>query len=366
MVTTRRRKEVYIRKLIRLGKVSSAVVLPKSWIETQNLRPGDQVYIREREDGVLEISPAIMPMENLRRQVFIIYADKVTDSELLKRLIIGAYTQGLINIRVARSDLDFLSNNIIELIHKLTSRFDEVYIKRELRNLVDIEVIHSEAEININEKIAEMFMHLYSEIEHLARALETKERKHLEEVLKIEELIDRYYYKLLRRIILIQRGRLPAEKHGLESILHVIGNRRIIGIIEMISDLTAEIAKELMEESIDMFDERILSSIKALLDAIRKTIPDTIRAFSPPDFMLAHDVLQRLGRLETALKSFRKNIEKIVTDVKKAVYLVSIITKLVDTTRLFSGVCEVIINRAIENPEQLGANVFELISAQEE
>ena len=118
--------------------------------------------------------------------------------------------------------------------------------------------------------------------------------------------------------------------NGIFSNTNMLGSnikRRIIGIIEMISDLTAEIAKELMEESIDMFDERILSSIKALLDAIRKTIPDTIRAFSPPDFMLAHDVLQRLGRLETALKSFRKNIEKIVTDVKKAVYLVSIITK---------------------------------------
>lgn len=360
----RRRREVYVRKLIRLGKVSSAVVLPKVWVEAQGLKPGDQVYIRLKEDGTLEIGPAVSPIERLRKQTLIIYADRCGDPNLIARNLIGAYINGIINLKIVRSDRAALPSEVIETVHKIASRFDEMYIKKEVRNVLELQIIHSEETVNVNEKISELLMHVYSELEHLALALEKRDKRHLEEVLKIEELIDRLYYILLRRLLLVQRGRLPAELFGLESVMHVIGNRRILGILELTSDFMADIARELME-NLDVFDEEISKTISSLLHEIRKPLPDIVRGFNPPDMELANQVLNELAVIEAKLKETREKIAEKVRDVKKAVLITTVLTRLVDAVRLLSGVCEVIINRALESPERWGRGLVELQISEE-
>ena len=50
---------MHIRRLVKAGHASHTVSLPKSWLKKNNLSRGDTIYITEKSDKELAVSPKV-------------------------------------------------------------------------------------------------------------------------------------------------------------------------------------------------------------------------------------------------------------------------------------------------------------------
>lgn|GEM_PF-3507749 len=84
---------VEVRKVIRVGKQSSAIVVPSTWMKQLGLNPGDQVKLIY--DGNRVIMTPVKESELLRGQIMVEGSDKVTFTKLK-----AAFMEGIVNIKL--------------------------------------------------------------------------------------------------------------------------------------------------------------------------------------------------------------------------------------------------------------------------
>ena len=84
---------VEVRKVIRVGKQSSAIVVPSTWMKQLGLNPGDQVKLIY--DGNRVIMTPVKESELLRGQIMVEGSDKVAFTKLK-----AAFMEGIVNIKL--------------------------------------------------------------------------------------------------------------------------------------------------------------------------------------------------------------------------------------------------------------------------
>jgi SpoVT / AbrB like domain. len=87
---------VEVRKVIRVGKQSSAIVMPSTWMKQLGLNPGDQVKLIY--DGNRVIMTPVKESELLRGQIMVEGSDKVAFTKLK-----AAFMEGVVNIKLKAS-----------------------------------------------------------------------------------------------------------------------------------------------------------------------------------------------------------------------------------------------------------------------
>jgi len=88
-----------VRTLLKLGKSSLVVVLPKDWLKEVGLKSGDKVLIRQEDDGSIKIIPAnISTLQTTTRSRIVINIDKCSEEDLIQRLLVANYLVGNDNI----------------------------------------------------------------------------------------------------------------------------------------------------------------------------------------------------------------------------------------------------------------------------
>jgi len=86
-----------------VGRSTLSVSLPKDWTNLANVKPGDTVYIEQGKDGTLRILSESLVEEERKPEENNINSDQVTEPNLLERLIVGSYMQGVDMIRIFSS-----------------------------------------------------------------------------------------------------------------------------------------------------------------------------------------------------------------------------------------------------------------------
>lgn len=342
-----------VRTLLRLGKSSLVVVLPKDWLKELDLKAGDKVVVTQEEDGTLKILPSnIETKKNGRKINITINVDNCSEPNLIERILVGNYLVGndFINIVSTKS---ILSPDYLKTIRKIVNKLRGVEIVEHTTNKIVLQCVADPIKFTISNILNRMLSLIISALDYIKRGLREDNRDYIKEVFYIEEEIDRLYWLAIRQILTVQKNRALTKLVGIESPLHLVGNRTIVKTLEMASDYLEDVAKDTLDvlnlvsynEYSEIFDE-----IVGLIDKLEDVASDVIRSYSGLDLKTANDVLNQINGLE---KYGRELIEKIMsstTNVKIGVLLVRIVTRLIDMTRSLSIVCEIVINRALEFP----------------
>lgn len=102
------------RKLIRLGKTSTVISLPLSWLSQRKLKAGNTVYLDFLKDGSLSVAATAA---NLPTQMSI-RVDESFSQVSIEKLIIAAYLNGADKITVESRKL---TKRQVETLHKMVS-----------------------------------------------------------------------------------------------------------------------------------------------------------------------------------------------------------------------------------------------------
>lgn len=100
------------RKLIKFGNSSHVISIPNTWIQKNNLKKGDTIYLEENGNNELIVLPKEKERKMEEREITISVDNK--DPRLVKREVIAAYLNNYNNIRVTGKDLSEIIGTIRE------------------------------------------------------------------------------------------------------------------------------------------------------------------------------------------------------------------------------------------------------------
>src|SRR3989344_1272746 len=105
-----------IRRLVKAGQASHTISLPKEWLDKHNLKKGDLVYLFEKSDKELMITPENKPEEQLPAKEIIIPVDN-KEFSTIQREITSAYINNYNTITLSGDQLTEKAKDIRKMLH---------------------------------------------------------------------------------------------------------------------------------------------------------------------------------------------------------------------------------------------------------
>jgi len=142
-----------VRKLIRMGKSSSVVSLPKKWIDTAKLKPGSNVYIDFSANGELLLSPESSAKEITEVTLNIQPGIK---KNYLGRMLVSKYLSGCERINIESKEIipPELRGEILRIAGSLIG----LEVVEEGMRRVSIECLVKPGELPIDKLIRRMYL----------------------------------------------------------------------------------------------------------------------------------------------------------------------------------------------------------------
>lgn len=339
------------RKVQRVGYSTLTVSLPRDWVEDVKLKAGDIVSIKREDDGSLKLIPGT---EHKREEVknCIVNADLCNSSNLLTRVITGNYILGHDTIQIVAKDE--LKKNHLEEIRATTQRLTGLSIVEQTLKQITLQSFVDPTRFPIYGLMRRLHIIISSMLEVSIKALVERRPELAAEVMRMEEESDRIYWLIVRQLLLAIRDRSVGTKIGIESPLHLAGNRVVAKSLEEMADSAENIANEVLAlKDKEIGSEVILNDIAKFSAQVIKISDHSVKALLTGDISLSNEAVEMV---ETAEDDERKLTQKVLTyvkDVSVAASLRIIMWNLGQIGKYCRMVGEVTINRILEKPSAI-------------
>ena len=135
---------MHIRRLVKAGPASHTVSLPKKWIEKNNLKKGHNVYLIEKSDRELVITPEQGQEQEAEPKEITINIDK-KELDTIQREITSAYVNNYNTITIFGESLAEKVKQIRKMLHdfvalEISEQTAKSIIAKDLLNLKEISV----------------------------------------------------------------------------------------------------------------------------------------------------------------------------------------------------------------------------------
>ncbi|MFX0049640.1 MAG: PhoU domain-containing protein [Candidatus Hermodarchaeota archaeon] len=325
------------RKVQKTGGSSFIISLPKEWIIKHEIKAKDTVGVLSQPDGNLLITPYMSTEKYLKEKKFDV--DEIQDSDFLFRLLIGAYIMGY-NIIEVRSSKKFES-----VIRETIRNFSKITIGTEIMeesdNTIKIKDLLDPKEMPFEKTIKRMYILANSMHEDALKALEKGDKSLAENVIEIDDEIDRLNWLIERQAHIVLRDIILCQK--LDITLEDASNYKFISrFLERIADHAVKIARNVILIDYQRIDknlyENIMEASKISLELLNKSLD----AWLQKDLNFANENIESLKKLTNAC-----NAIKINPNSEFLVEIGFIIESIRRTGEYSSDISEIIINNLI-------------------
>ena len=343
------------RKVQRVGYSTLTVSLPRCWVQDVKLKAGDIVSIKREDDGSLKLIPGT---EHKREEVknCIVNADLCNSPNLLTRVITANYILGHDTIQVVA--IDELKKVHLEEIRATTQRLTGVSIVEQTLKQITLQSFVDPTRFPIYGLMRRLHIIMLSMLDASIKALVERRSELAAEVSYMEKESDKIYWLIVRQLLLAIRDRSTGSKIGIESTVHILGNRVVAKILEEMADSAENIAIEVLAlKDQEMASETILNDIAKFSAQVTKISEHSIKALLTGEIKLANEAVETV---ETAENDERRLTQKVLThvkDVSVAVSLRTIVWNLGQIAKYCRMIGEVTINRIMEKPSEICAYV---------
>jgi phosphate uptake regulator len=341
------------RKVQRVGYSTLTVSLPRDWVGDVKLKAGDIVSIKREDDGSLNLIPGT---ERKREEVknVVVNADRCNSPNLLTRVITGNYILGHDTIQVlAKGELRKVH---LEEIRATTKRVTGLSIVEQTLKQVTLQSFVDSTRFPIYGLMRRLHIIISSMLDASIKALLERRPDLAAEVTHMEEESDRIYWLIVRQLLLAIRDRNAGSKIGIESPLHILGNRVVAKTLEEMADSAESIAKvvlALKDRQILMATETILNDIAKFSAQVTKIFEHSFKALLTGDINLANEALEAVEAAENDEPRLTQTVLTYVKDVSVAVSLRIIVWNLGQIAKYCRIIGEVTINRIMEKPSEI-------------
>jgi len=338
------------RKVQRVGYSTLTVSLPRGWVEDVKLKPGDIVSIKREDDGSLKLIPGT---EHKHEEVknCIVNADLCNSPNLLTRVITANYILGHDTIQIAAKDE--LKKHHLEEIRGTTQRLTGLSIVEQTLRQVTLQRFVDPTRFPIYGLMRRLHIILSSMLNMPIKALVERRPELASEVEHMEEESDRIYWLIVRQLLLAVRDRSVGTKIGIESPIHILGNRVVAKSLEEMADSAENIANEVIALKDKEIDGTILNDIVKFAHEVARISEQSMKAFLTSDIHLSNDAVEKVENAENEERKLTQKMVTYIKDVASAVSLRTIVLNLGQINKYCRMIGEVTINRIMEKPSEI-------------
>ncbi len=276
-----------IRRLVKAGQASHTISLPKDWLDRHKLKKGDLVYLYEKGEKELIITPESKADEQVPQKEITISVDN-KDLSTVQREITSAYINNYNTIVLNGQNVTKMTKDIRKILHdfvalEVADQTASSIIAKDLLNL---------KEISIDKTLRRMDMLVRSMIQDSIAALENPDMA--QSVVVRDYEVNRAYFLLIRLLKSSLSNKQIAD-------FFQLSNEKVLSYYYLTINLEnyADCAKQLAEY---LVKEKKKDKIKGVIQRVEKSYLDVMKSYFTKDKKLADSVaLQREELLNDAL-----------------------------------------------------------------
>ena len=181
---------MHMRRLVKAGQASHTVSLPKSWIDKNSLKKGDTLYIVEKSESEIIITPNIKEEKAVQKEIIIEIDGK--DMGSIQREITSAYVNNYSKIHLSGKSVEDKAKALRNVIH----HFVALEVDEQTSSKISAQDLLNLSEISIEKTIRRMDMTLRSIIQDSIKFIGNKNVK--ESIEQRVNDVNRLYFLLFR------------------------------------------------------------------------------------------------------------------------------------------------------------------------
>lgn len=282
---------MHIRKLVKAGQASHTISLPKEWLEKNNLSKGATLYIYEKSDTELLITPTLTDKKPTEQKTVTINVDN-KQPDTIQREISAAYLNNASTIELVGRNITKHAKEIRRMLHD----FVALEISEQSANKIIAKDLLNLKEISVDKSIKRMDMITRTMLQDCKTTSEGKEDLS-ESVMFRDYDVNRLYFLLTR---LLKSALASPEMASLLELepAKVLGKWMLVHYIEGLADAVKALCKECT--SLNASQKKTVSS---LLGFLEQDYLDVMKAVHEGNKQLADEVARRrTERLELCAK----------------------------------------------------------------
>ena len=269
---------MHTRKLVKAGSASHTVSLPKSWLDKNNLKKGDTIYITEKSDSELAVTAKPDEgSEEEKKEITIEVDDKSIGS--IQREITSAYVNNYSKIHLAGKSIDTQAKKLRDVLH----HFVALEVDEQTGSKISAKDLLNLNEISIEKTIRRMDMTLRSIMQDSIKSIGGRSLK--ESIEQRDDDVNRLYFLLFRILKSALNNQKIAANFQMSND-EILSTWYLTVNIENIAD-NAKTLNKLM----DKVNDKAL--LKEAFYEIQKAYEDVMKSHYNKDKKLADEVAGR-------------------------------------------------------------------------
>ena len=299
------------------GGSTYIISLPKNWIEELKIKVGESVSIIKNANQSLTLIPE-EKNHQAKKNTAIIMSSQKDSGDSIKRKIIAAYLSGYKTIKIETKGMRIPTGHTSSIRELVRSTMIGTEIVESSSETMTIQVLTRLPELSFDTALKRMYLMANNMILEAIESLEEVDLEHAEEVVNMDDEVDRFGLYMRRNLVLAVENERILQDMGLRKPSDCLGYRAIISRIERIADHASLIAKrtKFVEERVD---SKILSKIKKLSEKSLEIFEKAITAVQEHDFEKGEKVAEKVNQIideEKQIMNKIKETEKNVTIIR--------------------------------------------------
>lgn len=305
------------RKIQLSGGSTYIISLPKEWVEELKIKVGENVTVVKNSNESLTLFPREHSNDK-NETIAIINSSQKDSGESVKRKIIAAYLAGYKTIRIKTKGMKIPtehSRSVRDLVH---SSMIGTEIVESSSDAITIQILTRLPELSFESALKRMYLMATNMIKESIEALEEMDIPHADEIVNMDDEVDRFGLYMRRNLVLAVENQSVLEDMGLKRPSDCLEYRTIVSKIERIGDHASLIAKRIKFVE-DKIDSKIVIKIKKLSEKTLQVFEDAITAVQNHDFQKGENVTEKVSQVineEKEIMSKIKDTEKNSTVIK--------------------------------------------------
>lgn len=316
-----------LRKVQETADGTYFVTLPKRWVKRLKIHKGSLVYVQERENGALMVTPYGMPEREIEAIV-------LEPSPMIERLIGENYLLGADVIEVKSPKV--ISSEVRDRVKHILKRFVGLEIVEEDSKKIVIQCL-LEPSMLMPEKVLRR-VHLISlEMEKDAvESLLSCDRELAETVVERDEEVDRLYFLIVRLVRAALSQPSLGEKLSVTPI-ECLDYRLLASLLEHFADHAASIGAITASNLQHGLHEEPREILRKIGESIYNFYKGAFTAFLKKDLSLAESTARECRNVKGELAKFEEYLLELEREARE---------KLTSAVIALNSMCEVCVDIA--------------------
>ena len=328
------------RRLQLTGGSTYTVSLPRTWIDELQLKKNSNITLIKN----LNNSITLFQEEQTKKNHASTFVGIKDSKESIRRKIIAMYLSGYKTIEIKTKGIEISSTHrgtIRELVRN-TLMGTEIVDANSKK--ITLQVLTQLAQLSFDVALKRMYTTATNMHQDAIQALVDLDSDSAEEVVKMDDEVDRFSLYLMRNLNLALENTQVLLDSGLKKPSDCLGYRTVVKCVERIADHAGLIAKKV--KYLDSpIDKKIIKEIEQLSKESLDVFENSITALSEMDYLMAEKVASSVSKV---IEKEKKLMGSLKTDENTAI--VKLILEDIRRTAEYSrDISEIVIDETVQS-----------------